>query len=136
MNPLALFWNREAIIFHVRVGGCGGCGDVVDNWIRSSRNSRKRLVECSSPRHAELVIVSGCGPELLEEVVLSVTEQTPRECRVLLVGDCALGRGPFGADNGRVKQYGRDAGDVSIIEGCPADEDSIAEGVSRCLGWG
>lgn len=123
------------MIFHVRAGGCGGCGDVVDSWIRLSRDSRKKPIECSSPRHAELVIVTGCGGGLLKEAVLLVIEQAPKECRVLLVGDCALGRCPFGDEKETAEQSGCFAGEVSRIEGCPVDEVSIAGGVSRCLGW-
>lgn len=135
MNPLALLWNREAVIFHVRAGGCGGCGDMVDNWIRFSRGARRRPVECSSPRHAELLIVTGCRPELLEEAVLSVIEQAPRGCQVLLVGDCALGCSRFGDGKEPVKQTGIDTRAFSKIEGCPVEEGSIEEEVHRCLGW-
>lgn len=135
MNPLALLWNREVVIFHVRAGACGGCSDTVDNLIRFSRGSKWRLVECASPRHAELVVVTGCRPELFDEAIRSVIEQATKGCRVLLVGDCASGRDPFGDAGEREEHSSVDAGADSKIEGCPVGEDSIAREVKRCLGW-
>lgn len=135
MNPLVLFWNREVPVFHVRAGGCGGCGDIVDNWIRFSGGSSWRPVECLSPRHAGLIIITGCNSESCEEAALSVVEQAPEGCRVLLVGDCGRGLGPFIDENEKAARSAVEGRADSAVEGCPVEEDSIVRGVKSCLGW-
>ncbi|MBN2169654.1 MAG: hypothetical protein JW738_10455 [Actinobacteria bacterium] len=134
MNPFSILWRNEAVIFHVRAGGCGGCGDMVDEWIRSQGKYRLRTTESVSPRQADIIVITGplYGPAL--ESALSVIEQAPIGCKVLVLGDCASGCGP-GFKNGEAEN---DADlDMSFdykIEGCPVDRQSLAKVVKRCLG--
>lgn len=124
-------WKRNLVVFHLRLGCCGGCGDVVDSMIRDRYRDRPRVVECSSPRHAALLIVSGSCDEGLEGPALEVISQAPEGTPVLAVGDCPLARGPFA---------GKLAGAVSLgdlleaggeVAGCPPSLDAIGEGVRR-----
>ena len=90
-------------------------------------------MECSSPRHAGLVIVSGVLEEDMERGVLDVLAQAPAGVRVLAVGGCATGSGaPPGTCPGvsfqeRVKTDG-------TVRGCPATMEALVEGVEDVTG--
>ena len=115
-------------VFHLRMAGCGGCSDIVDVLLRDRFRGRPRLVECSSPRHAGLVIVSGVLEEEMESGVLNVLAQAPAGVRVLAVGGCATGAGatpgacPGVSFSERVKADGK-------VPGCPVTMEALIEGV-------
>ena len=44
--------SKRTGVFHVRLGCCGGCGDLVDVVLRDRFEGRPRVFECDSPRHA------------------------------------------------------------------------------------
>lgn len=130
MNPLSLLWRREITVFHIRLGGCGGCGEMVDRLLRDGRGGTTAL-ECSSPRHAGLIVVSGIWTGELGELALDVIDQAPKVRRLLVVGDCAAGRGPV-ADASRTAVRVSDylLPDLEV-EGCPVMLESLVEGVKR-----
>lgn len=129
MNPLTLFLRRQYSVFHIRVGGCGGCGDVVDFLLRDPRAGKLNITECSSPRHADLIVVSGFYTEIMAEAAGEVISQSPADCRVLIVGDCQLGMGPF-----EEKLHSLEVVPQLRIGGCPPSVDSIQEGLRSVAG--
>lgn len=74
------------------MGGCSGCAEVVDSALRDTRGAA-RLGETSSPRHADVVLVTGCWSDDLDAAVRLVVAQAPASRAVVVVGDCALGTG-------------------------------------------
>jgi len=132
MSRLAFLRGREPAVFHVRMGGCGGCCEVVDSVLRDGRGARGR--ECSSPRHAEVVIVSGCWTEDLSDAAARVISQAPVTRKLVVVGDCALGLG-FVAQRIRHGQTVSSRFEPDLeIAGCPADAATVLEGVRRVTG--
>lgn len=124
MNPLALLWQRQLPVFHVRMAGCGGCGRVVDDFLRDGKPVV--AVECSSPRHARLLVVTGCWTPQLGEGALSVIAQAPSERRLALVGDCALGRGAIADILGVTDSVGHHIEPDFEIQGCPISIEALA----------
>lgn len=122
------------MVFHLRAGGCGGCGDKVDNWIRSAGEKRVRVVECVSPRHADIVIVSGPLRGPFAETGKSVVEQAPEGCPVIMLGDCAAGGGPLCDALGEEAHAGWTIKADLEVDGCPVEKQSLSKGVKRCLG--
>ena len=134
MNPLTVFLYDEAVIFHIRAGGCGGCGDVVDGWMRSYSGRWWKPLECGTPRHADLVIVTGCPLDDYHEAVMSVIEQAPHGCKTLMMGDCALGSSQVCGPSGKKSPLAADACKRLKVSGCPVEEGLITGEVKRCLG--
>jgi len=127
-------FRRETTVFHVRLAGCGACRDAVDGWLRGSDPGRRVFRECSSPRHASLVVVTGCLTEGLDEAASLVVEQAPSERKVVVVGDCATGRGETVAllegCIGAAEHIHPDA----EAPGCPASLEAIVAGVRDVTG--
>jgi Ni,Fe-hydrogenase III small subunit len=133
MNPLSVLWRRRMDVFHVRMGGCSGCAQVVDSALRNGRWPG-RLGECSSPRHASLIVVSGLWTPGLTGPALDVISQAPEGCLVLLAGDCALGTGTFGTRGSQGVEAPPGGAQRVRISGCPLSEGSLREAVHRVEG--
>jgi Ni,Fe-hydrogenase III small subunit len=120
---------RRISVFHVRMGGCAGCGEMVDTLLRDRIRGAPRLSECDSPRHADLLVVTGFPAEELDRAALTVVSQAPSARRLVVVGDCALG-GATPAD--RLREAGGVARYLEPdreLPGCPVALESIIEGV-------
>lgn len=128
MNPLAVLWRKTTDVFHIRMGGCSGCADMVDSLLRDGRWPG-RLQECSSPRHAELIIISGLWTPGLADAASRVISQAPASCRIMLLGDCALGVGFFSGRAGRDTEAGPAEG--IELAGCPVVPAALEEAVRR-----
>ena len=133
VNPFAFLRRRGPGVFHLRMGGCNGCAEMVDAVLRDAKSTAP--VECSSPRHAEVVVVTGFWAPELALAALRVISQAPSTCRLVVAGDCALGRG-FLVERlklGEVKASLRIEPDLEIA-GCPVETGALLEGVRRVAG--
>ena len=127
MIHLTVFRGREISVFHVRAGGCAGCGEMVDMFLRERFRGAPLVVECDTPRHADTVVVTGSLTEPLSEAALAVISQAPATSRLLLVGDCALGEGPIAGESPCTdKTVGLEP---ELIRGCPVTVESLLKGV-------
>jgi len=124
MRPARLLTVRLPA-FHLRLGCCGGCGDMVDIELRGRAGGV--AVECDSPRHAGLLLVTGIWSPDITEAALRVITQAPEGTRVLLVGDCALGRGWFLESTRAARPLPDDLGPYAELGGCPVSAADIRE---------
>ena len=133
MSPPAFLVPGRPCVFHVRMGGCGGCTEMVDAALRDGRGFR-RLCECTSPRHAEAAVVTGCWTDELAEAASRVISQAPAGGSLVVVGDCALGLG-FITERARLTRSVLEAFDADLeVAGCPIDVAEFVEGVRRVAG--
>ena len=133
MKPFGGLWRREPGVYHLRMGGCSGCSEMVDSMLRDGARTA-RPAECSSPRHADAVIVTGLWTPQLAGPALKVISQAPRPIRLLVVGECALGGGLTAAwtkwDESVLSHLEADL----QIAGCPVEPVAVLEGVRRVSG--
>jgi len=125
---------RSAPVFHVRLGCCGGCGDLVDVILRDRFEGRPGVVECDSPRHARLLIVTGLWRPGLAEAALEVIEQAAEGRKVILIGDCALGRGPLLEAARVVADVPEGLEPDEEVGGCPPSMRTLCERISHVAG--
>lgn len=122
-------------IRHVDAGSCNGCeieiaaafGPVYD-----AERYGARLV--ASPRHADLVMVTGVVTHNMLEPLRRTVAATPQPRLVLAVGDCARNcgvlRGAYGVA-GAVDE----AVDVDLeVAGCPPEPDAIVAALRQVTG--
>ncbi len=117
---------------HVDAGSCNGCeievaaafGPVYD-----VERYGARLV--ASPRHADVVLVTGVVTHNMREPLLRTVAATPRPRVVLAVGDCARNCGVFAGAYGVAGSVG-DVVDVDLeVPGCPPEPEAIVEALRR-----
>ena len=120
---------------HVDAGSCNGCEIEVGaafNPVYDAERYGARLV--ASPRHADVVLVTGVVTHNMAEPLRRTVEATPRPRLVLAVGDCAHDCGVFRGAFG-VRGSVADVVDVDlVVPGCPPEPAAIVEALRRVTG--
>ena len=120
---------------HVDAGSCNGCEIEVGaafGPVYDVERYGARLV--ASPRHADVVLVTGVVTHNMREPLRRTVEATPRPSLVLAVGDCARNCGMFAQAYG-VAGAAHDVVDVDLeVPGCPPEPAAVVEALRRVTG--
>ena len=117
-------------IRHVDAGSCNGCEleiHAVNNVFYNLEGLGARFV--ASPRHADMLLVTGPVSRNMEVALKRTWEATPDPKLVVAIGDCGCTGGLFGesyASRGRVSNV--IPVDVSV-PGCPPTPLAIMQGI-------
>ena len=126
--------GRALVIREVDAGSCNGCEleiHAINNPYYNLEGLGIRFV--ASPRHADLLLVTGPVSKHMEVALRRTYEATPDPKLVLAVGDCGCTGGIFGesyASRGRVANV--IPVDVAI-PGCPPSPTRILAGILTAL---
>ncbi len=125
-------------IRHLVCGSCNGCEhemNALNNAFYDITRAGWDIV--ASPRHADVVTVTGPMTEAMESAARATVDAVPRPRVVVGIGDCAAGRGPWrDAPHAGAGAAVELAADVFVL-GCPPTPDAIREGLrdaARLLG--
>lgn len=117
---------------HVDAGSCNGCEIEVGaafGPVYDVDRYGARLV--ASPRHADVVLVTGVVTHNMAEPLRRTVDATPRPRVVLAVGDCARDCGAFAGGYGVAGAVG-DIVPVDLeVPGCPPEPDQIVAALRR-----
>ena len=122
--------GRALAIRHVDAGSCNGCEleiHALDNPYYNLEGLGIRFV--ASPRHADLLLVTGPVSRNMELALARTYEATPAPKLVVAVGDCGRDGGIFGTS------YASCGGVASIVPvdivvpGCPPAPIEILRGI-------
>jgi Ni,Fe-hydrogenase III small subunit len=122
--------GRALAIRHVDAGSCNGCEleiHALNNPYYNLEGLGIRFV--ASPRHADLLLVTGPVSRNMEEALRRTYEATPEPKLVVAIGDCGCSGGIFGenyASRGRVSNVL--PVDVAV-PGCPPQPAAIMQGI-------
>lgn len=121
-------WTGSIQIRHVDAGSCNGCEieiGAVFGPVYDAERYGARLV--ASPRHADVLMVTGPVTRNMAEPLRVTYEATPGPKRVIALGDCARNCGVFAGAYG-VEGAVSDIVPVDLeVPGCPpSPEDIIA----------
>src|SRR6201984_816203 len=126
--------GRALCIRHVDAGSCNGCEleiHALNNPLYNLEGLGIRFV--ASPRHADLLLVTGPVSRHMEAALLRTYEATPEPKLVVALGDCGCTGGVFGesyASRGRVSNV------ISVdvaVPGCPPTPTRILQGILTAL---
>jgi len=112
--------GRALCIRHVDAGSCNGCEleiHALQNPIYNIEGLGIKFV--ASPRHADLLLVTGPVSRHMETALRRTYEATPRPKWVVAVGDCGCSGGVFGES---YASAGRVANVIPVdvqVAGCP-----------------
>jgi len=126
--------GRALCIRAVDAGSCNGCEleiQALNNPLYNIEGLGIRFV--ASPRHADLLLVTGPVSKHMEVALRRTYEATPDPKLVVAVGHCGCNGGIFGetyASRGRVSNV--IPVDV-VIPGCPPDPTRILTGILTAL---
>lgn len=126
--------GRALAIRHVDAGSCNGCEleiHGVNNAYYNLEGLGIRFV--ASPRHADLLLVTGPVARNMEEALRRTWAATPEPKLVVAIGDCGCNGGIFGenyASCGRVSNV--IPVDVAV-PGCPPTPIAIMQGILTAI---
>jgi Ni,Fe-hydrogenase III small subunit len=126
--------GRALCIRHIDAGSCNGCEleiHALNNPLYNLEGLGIRFV--ASPRHADLLLVTGPVSKHMEVALRRTYEATPDPKLVVALGDCGCSGGIFGesyASRGRVSNV--IPVDIAV-PGCPPSPARILQGILTAL---
>lgn len=133
-NKINKTFGRSLAIREIDAGSCNGCEieiSALTNPIYDIEQFGMHFV--ASPRHADLLLVTGPASKNMEKALKIAYESTPEPKLVIAVGACACSGGIFG------KNYATTGGIDSIvpvdvfIPGCPPRPQALIYGIMLAL---
>jgi Ni,Fe-hydrogenase III small subunit len=126
--------GRSLAIRHVDAGSCNGCEHELTLTAGPHHDlQRFGLGIVASPRHADLLLVTGTVTTRMHQALLTAHQAMPEPRRVAALGNCALGINVY-AQPGTLIGPVADILPVDLtIPGCPPTPQQIAEGLLTLL---
>jgi Ni,Fe-hydrogenase III small subunit len=130
-------FGRALAIRHVDAGSCNGCELEIHTLNGPYYNLERLGIKLvASPRHADLLLVTGPVSRNMELALRRTYDATPDPKLVVAVGDCGCSGGIFGesyASCGRVSNV--IPVDVAV-PGCPPTPAALIQGILTAISSG
>lgn len=127
--------NGSVQVRHVDTGSCNGCEIEIGaafGGVYDVERYGVRLV--ASPRHADVLAVTGVVTYNMVEPLVRTVEATPKPRLIVAIGDCAHDCGLFAGAYG-VAGSVSDVVDVDLcVPGCPPHPSAIVEALRQVSG--
>src|SRR5260370_1356690 len=126
--------GRSLSIREVDAGSCNGCEleiHALNNPVYDLERLGLRFV--ASPRHADVLLVTGVVTRNMREALMRTYAATPGPKWVVAVGDCALNGGLFAGSYACVGGVDATVPVDLHIPGCPPDPEALLEGLAALL---
>lgn len=126
------YLKRSLWAFHINSGSCNACDiEILASLMPRYDAERFGIKLVGTPRHADILIITGTMTEKIRDKVIRVYSQVPEPKLVMVVGSCGISKGVFQdsyAMAGPVDTFF----DVDVyIPGCPPRPEAIIYGVAR-----
>ena len=133
--------KKSLWVYHVNTGACNNCDiEVLELLTPRYDVERFGIQLVGSPRHADVLVVSGVCTRQVEPRLQELYEQTPKPCVVLCVGACALSGGIFKDAYHRRKNVDEAIREVdpkaiiAYVPGCPPTPEAMISAVVKAIG--
>ncbi len=126
--------GRSLAIRQVDCGSCNGCElevNALGNVVYDLERFGLRFV--ASPRHADVLLVTGPLTRNMREALLRTWECTPEPKWLVAAGDCAADGGVFKGSYAVEGGIGRALEVDLVIPGCPPTPTQLLEGLLALL---
>ena len=129
--------GRALVIRHIDAGSCNGCELEIHALNNPYYNLEALGIKfAASPRHADLLLVTGPVAKNMEVALRRAYDATPEPRLVVAVGDCGCTGGLFGES---YASCGKVANVIPVdvaIPGCPPTPLDLMRGILAALGGG
>jgi len=126
--------GRSLTIRHVDAGSCNGCEHELTLTTSPYCDlQRFGLGIVASPRHADVLLVTGAVTTRMREPLLIAYAAMPEPRRVAALGDCALGRDLLGTPDDLIGPVDALLHVDLRIPGCPPTPDAIAKALLQLI---
>jgi Ni,Fe-hydrogenase III small subunit/Fe-S-cluster-containing hydrogenase component 2 len=126
--------GRSLHVRHLDAGSCNGCDWEIAALLNPYHDIQRLGIDfVASPRHADLLLVTGVMTRNLEEAARRTYEAMPEPRLVVAVGACAISGGVF-AGSPQIRDGAAAVLPVdAFIPGCPPRPEAIIEGILLAL---
>jgi membrane-bound hydrogenase subunit mbhJ len=127
-------FNRSLWAFHFNSGSCNGCEiEIVATLTPRYDPERFGIRLVGSPRHADVLIVTGPVVKKMKDRLLRVYEQIPDPKVVMNIGTCGISGGVY-YDSYNLEGPVDEVVPVDVyVPGCPPRPEAIIHGVVKAL---
>ena len=126
--------GRSLAIRHVDAGSCNGCEHELTLTVSPHYDlQRFGLGIVASPRHADVLLVTGTVTTRMREALLVAYHAMPEPRRVAALGNCALGIDILGTPDSFIGPVSAVLPVDLIIPGCPPTPDQIADALLKLI---
>jgi len=130
-------FGRALAIRHVDAGSCNGCELEIHAMNGAHYNLERLGIKfVASPRHADMLLVTGPVSRNMEEALRRSYDATPDPKLVVAIGDCGCDGGIFGES---YASCGRVASVIPVdiaVPGCPPTPIAIMQGILTAIAPG
>ena len=134
MSILTWARKRSPWLIHFNAGACNGCDiEVVAALTPTYDVERFGALLKGSPRHADVMVVSGSVPRKISKQLKRIYEQMPEPKFVVAVGSCAITGGVFQDCYNVFEGVDKIIPVNAYIPGCPPKPEAILDGVVKLL---
>jgi len=130
-------WGRmkSPWTLHFNSGSCNGCDiEVIAAFTPRFDLERFGIILQGSPRHADVLVVTGPVTRQSKERLIRIYEQIPRPKAVVAVGSCATSGAPFTGSYNVCGGVDKVIPVDIYVMGCPPKPEAIIHGILRLLG--
>jgi membrane-bound hydrogenase subunit mbhJ len=126
------YFDRSLWVFHLNTGSCNGCDiEIVSLLTPRYDVERFGIKLVGSPKHADVLLVTGpVNRKMLPRLKL-VYEQTPDPKAVIVVGTCGTSGGVFYDSYNIVGPVDKHIPVDVYVPGCPIRPEAIINGVLK-----
>ena len=133
-DTMARQLGRALVIRHIDAGSCNGCELEIHALANPYYNLEALGIKfAASPRHADLLLVTGPVAKNMEVAVKRAYDATPAPKLVVAVGDCGCTGGMFGES---YASCGRVANVIPVdvaVPGCPPTPLQLMQGILTAI---
>jgi len=127
-------FKRALWVYHLNTGSCNGC-DIEILAVLTPRYDVERfgIKLVGSPRHADVLLVTGPVVRQMVSRVKRIYEQTPDPKLVMVVGNCGVEGGVFYESYSLAGPIDQIIPVDVYVPGCPPRPEAIIHGVA--MAW-
>jgi len=124
------YFERSLWVFHLNTGSCNGCDiEIIASLTPRYDLERFGIKLVGSPKHADVLLVTGPVTGRMVDRVKRIYEQTPDPKAVIAVGTCGTSGGVFYNSYNLSGSIDKVIPVDVYVPGCPARPEAIINGV-------
>jgi Ni,Fe-hydrogenase III small subunit len=128
-------FGRALAVREVDAGSCNGCEIEITGLMSPVYDSERFGIHfVASPRHADLLLVTGPVTRNMEIPLRKTYEATPAPKLVVAIGDCARTCGVFKGSYAVAGSVDQVIPVDVFVDGCPPEPTEILRGILAALG--
>jgi len=125
-------FNKSLWVFHVNTGSCNGCDiEIIAALTPRYDVERFGIKLVGSPRHADVLLVTGPVTKQMAPVLKRIYDQTPDPKMVVVVGACGITGGVFHESYNLAGPVDNIIPVDVYVPGCAARPEAIIYGMAK-----